>query len=223
MTELLVQIALLLAIFIMMTIATPLFIFVSFIATGRPDLVAFLRRVRDALGRDSKQQGPWPVHLGRIVAIDDRPAADELDWELVEHDSEDTISDHWRAKAPQLNGEYNVVILEYMPGAGSSVLGAFYTEGKPPHDIYRGDDGASIDEAKAAAQEHHNAASRAARWAAHMRDNEPPADMPPMRVLLGAGDPRDPATKDSNCRRCGSCTQWGWCPNCQPAEFNRLP
>lgn len=137
----------------------------------------------------SAQQEQWPVHAGRVVAINDRPTADELAWEQVEHDAEDTISDHWRAKAPQLNGEYNVVILEYMRGAGGIHVGAFYTEGKPPQDIYRGDhDGASVDDAKAAAQEHHNAACRAARWAAHMRDNEPPADMPPQRILLGPSE-----------------------------------
>lgn len=27
----------------------------------------------------------------------------------------------------------------------------------------------------------------------------------------------------SSCGRCGIRTQWGWCPECQPAEFARLP
>lgn len=44
-----------------------------------------------------------------------------------------------------------------------------------PSDIYRVPvDEGSMEDAKRAAQEHHNAACRAARWAAYMRDNEPP-------------------------------------------------
>ena len=49
MTDILIQIALLLAIFLMMHLATPLFILGLFITTGRPDLPAFLRRIRDGL------------------------------------------------------------------------------------------------------------------------------------------------------------------------------
>lgn len=43
------------------------------------------------------------------------------------------------------------------------------------------------------------------------------------RTPAGAGDPRDPNTTHSRCRRCDGGTQWGWCPACQPAEFARLP
>lgn len=148
--------------------------------------------------------------------------SDELQWIEVSHeDSGDTVSAHWRAEAPQLDGEYNVAVMEYMAGAGESVLCGFYPgDGKPPLELYRAyGDGPAIEASKAAAQQHHNTACRAARWTDYMRNNEPPTVLPP----AGAGDPRDPATTDSNCRRCGSCTQWGWCPNCQPAEFNRLP
>lgn len=44
MTETLTQIALLLAIFLMMFVATPLFMFGSFLLTGHPDLVAVTER-----------------------------------------------------------------------------------------------------------------------------------------------------------------------------------
>jgi hypothetical protein len=47
MTETLVPIALLLAIFLMMFVATPLFIFGLFIVTGWPNLVAQLERFRN--------------------------------------------------------------------------------------------------------------------------------------------------------------------------------
>ena len=48
----LINIALLLAIFLMMHAVVPLTILHLFIATGRPDVVAFLRKIRDGLGRD---------------------------------------------------------------------------------------------------------------------------------------------------------------------------
>lgn len=148
---------------------------------------------------------------------------DELSWGEIRHDADDKIRLHWRAQADQaLGGQYNVAVMEYMVGAGETVFAVFHPdrEGQPSQELYRAvGGGPAIEAAKAAAQQHHNKSARAARWAAYMRDNEPPAVLPP----AGAGDPRDPATKDSNCRRCGSCTQWGWCPNCQPTEFNRLP
>lgn len=51
MTELLTQIALLLAIFLMMHMAVPLFIVGMFVMTGRPDLVAVLRRIREGFNK----------------------------------------------------------------------------------------------------------------------------------------------------------------------------
>ncbi len=53
MTEVLAQIALVLAIFLMMFAATPLFILGMLVVTGRPDVVAFLRRIADGLRGDS--------------------------------------------------------------------------------------------------------------------------------------------------------------------------
>jgi hypothetical protein len=49
MTETLTQVALLLAIFLMMHLATPLFLIGTFIMTGHPDLVALIKRFRDLL------------------------------------------------------------------------------------------------------------------------------------------------------------------------------
>lgn len=164
----------------------------------------------------------------------DQASSDQLKWELIDHDDEEAVKSHYRAAVPQRGGEYNAFILEYMRGAGRTVGATFLAPGetgptidnptiKSPIQFYRNDDDtATIDDAKRAAQQHHNAGGRSRRWAEYMRDNEPPtpqSSLPP----AGAGDPRDPATKDSNCRRCGSWTQWGWCPNCQPTEFNRLP
>lgn len=48
----LANIALLLAIFLMMHAAVPLAILGLFISTGRPDVVSFLRKIREGMERD---------------------------------------------------------------------------------------------------------------------------------------------------------------------------
>lgn len=149
---------------------------------------------------------------------------DELQWIEVQHDDGDTISAHWRAQAdPVLGGEYNVAVMEYITGGGQTVFAAFYPagEGKPNQELFRGLGGPAIDAAKQAAQQHHNATARAARWADYMRNNEPPAaaDHHPDCGRLSVPDCL------IMCDQCGGHTKWCGCryrcPRCQPAAFNR--
>lgn len=146
---------------------------------------------------------------------------EQLVWAVCdEHD--ETVAEHYRARSEQPAGIYDAYILQYLHGGPQFVMAAWFPNGEGRgEEIYKSITG-MVSDAKAAAQERHNACGRAARWADYMRNNDPPA-LVPVLPPAGAGDPRDPATKDSNCRRCGSWTQWGWCPNCQPTEFKRLP
>lgn len=150
---------------------------------------------------------------------------DELQWNEVQHDEGDTLGPHWRAQAdPLLGGEYNVAVMSYMRGAGESVMAGYYPGGKPPVELYNGLGGPAISAAKAAAQQHHNTAARAARWAEYMRNNEPPAVVPPVDHHPQCGDLSVPDCLII-CDQCGGHTKWCGCryhcPRCQPAAFNR--